>query len=131
MIKESVISELSSILSNKRIGTSREMLKAYSYDGTTNWISEPDVVVFPSTAEEISAIMKIANTERIPVTPRGAGTCLSGGPVPIKHGIILCTINMKDILDIQKRRLDRHRRAGCSAYGLEHGSWQGWVLFPA
>ncbi len=102
MIKESVISELSSILSNKRIGTSREMLKAYSYDGTTNWISEPDVVVFPSTAEEISAIMKIANTERIPVTPRGAGTCLSGGPVPIKHGIILCTINMKDILDIKK-----------------------------
>jgi glycolate oxidase len=102
MIKESVISELSSILSNKRIGTSREMLKAYSYDGTTNWISEPDVVVFPSTAEEISAVMKIANAERIPVTPRGAGTCLSGGPVPIKKGIVLSTVNMNDILDIDK-----------------------------
>ena len=102
MIKKTVISELSSILGNQRIGTSRETLKAYSYDGTTNWISEPDVVVFPSTAEEISAIMKIANTERIPVTPRGAGTCLSGGPVPIRNGIVLCTINMNDILDINK-----------------------------
>jgi len=102
MIRESVISKLLSILDKKRVSTCRETLKAYSYDGTTNWISEPDMVVFPSTAEEISAIMKIANAERIPVTPRGAGTCLSGGPVPVKNGIVLCTINMKRILDINK-----------------------------
>jgi len=102
MIKEFVVSKLSSILGNKRISTSRETLKAYSYDGTTNWISEPDVVVFPSTAAEISAIMKIANEEKIPVTPRGAGTCLSGGPVPIRNGIVLCTINMKNILNVDK-----------------------------
>jgi len=101
MIKESVVLKLSSIL-GKKISTSPETRKAYSYDATTNWISEPDVVVFPSTTQEISEVMEIANAERIPVTPRGAGTCLSGGPVPIRHGIVLCTINMNNILGFDK-----------------------------
>jgi len=102
MIRNSVISGLSSILSRERVNTTRETLEAYSYDGTTNWVSEPDVVVFPSTPEEISAILTLANEEKIPVTPRGAGTCLSGGPVPIKNGIVLCTVNMNNILEVNR-----------------------------
>ena len=75
------------------------------YDGTTSWIHEPNVVLFPTTTQEISEIMKIANTEKIPVTPRGGGTNVSGGSIPIRGGIVLCTARMNRILKIDKENL--------------------------
>jgi len=130
MISEPVISRLSSIVGNGRASTGREVLKAYSYDGTTNWVSEPDAVLFPSTAEEISAIMKIANAERIPVTPRGAGTCLSGGPVPIRNGIVLCTINMKDIIGVDKENRTATVEPGVVLMDLNTVLGRDGLFFP-
>ena len=98
MIKESVIAELQKIVGKENVKTEKETLKAYSYDGTTSWEHEPDVVVFPTTTKEISEIMKLANKEKIPVTPRGGGTNVSGGSIPIMGGIILCTTKMNKIL---------------------------------
>ena len=105
MLNQSVLSELATIVSKDNILTSPESLKAYSYDGTTNWIHEPDVVVFPTTAQEVSKILKIANREKIPVTPRGGGTNVSGGSIPIQGGIVLCTTKMNRILKIDKENL--------------------------
>jgi glycolate oxidase len=105
MIKESVMGELEKIVGKEDVLRSKEALKAYSYDGTTSWIREPDVVVFPTSAQEISAILKLANTEKIPVTPRGGGTNVSGGSVPIEGGIVLCTTKMNKILKIDKENL--------------------------
>jgi len=59
--------------------TSKEAMRAYSYDGARSWIHEPDVVSFPTSTREISEIMKIADTKKIPVTPRGRGINVSGG----------------------------------------------------
>src|SRR5512133_4222918 len=105
MLQESVIQELKSIVSAENVLTSPESLKAYSYDGTTNWIHEPDVVVFPTTTEQISRILKLANEKRIPVTPRGGGTNVSGGSIPLQGGIVLCTTKMNKILKIDKENL--------------------------
>ena len=80
--------------------TSPVDLESYAFDGTTSWQSKPDVVVFPTTAEQISQIMKLASAEKIPVTPRGAGSNVSGGSVPINGGIVLCTTRMNKILKI-------------------------------
>ena len=102
MIKESVVADLSKIVGDANISTAQESLNAYSYDGTTNWISVPELVIFPGTVQEVSEIVKIANKEKIPITPRGAGTCLSGGPVPVKGGIVLCTVRMNKILKIDR-----------------------------
>ncbi len=82
MVNESLIGEFKKIVGEENVLTSDEALKAYSYDGTTNWIRKPDVVVFPTTSQQVSAILKIANAQKIPVTPRGGGTNLSGGSVP-------------------------------------------------
>ena len=60
----------------------------------------PDVVIRPRTAQEISAIMKICNQHRIPVTPRGAGTGLSGGALPHLGGVLLSTDRMNTILEL-------------------------------
>ena len=62
----------------------------------------PDVVVKPDTAEQISEIMKLANRERIPVTPRGAGSGLSCGAVPVHGGILLSTERMNRIVEIDR-----------------------------
>jgi len=102
MINESVLVELQNIAGKEDVLTAREILKTYSYDGTSTWTHEPDVVVFPRTAQEISAIMKLANTHKIPVTPRGGGTNVSGGSIPIQGGIVLCTTKMDKILKIDK-----------------------------
>ena len=80
--------------------TSPVDLESYAFDGTTSWQSKPDVVVFPTTAEQVSQIMKLASAEKIPVTPRGAGSNVSGGSVPIAGGIVLCTTRMNKILKI-------------------------------
>jgi glycolate oxidase len=60
----------------------------------------PEVVVLPKTELEISVIMKLANREKIPVTPRAAGSGLSGGAVPIYGGILLSVERMNKILEI-------------------------------
>jgi glycolate oxidase len=102
MIEKKVISQLEKIVGKGAVLTSKEDLNAYSYDGTTTWAHMPDVVVLPTTAEQISRILKLANEKMIPVTPRGAGTNVSGGSIPIKGGIVLCTTRMNKILDINK-----------------------------
>jgi glycolate oxidase len=102
MLETKIISQLEKILGKGAVLTSKEDLNAYSYDGTTTWAHLPDVVVLPTTTEQVSQILKLANEKRIPVTPRGAGTNVSGGSIPIKGGIVLCTVRMNKILDINK-----------------------------
>jgi glycolate oxidase len=102
MLETKIISQLEKIVGKGAVLTAKEDLKAYSYDGTTTWAHLPDVVVLPTTAEQVSQILKLANEKRVPVTPRGAGTNVSGGSIPIKGGIVLCTVRMNKILDINK-----------------------------
>ena len=66
-----------------------ETLLHYSHDETEDLHFPPDVVIKPGTTGEISAIMKICNAEKIPVTPRGAGTGLSGGALSQLGGVLL------------------------------------------
>ena len=105
MLKKKIVNDLEKIAGKQDVLTAKEDLASYAYDGTTSWIHEPDVVVFPTTTQEISKILKLANKERIPVTPRGGGTNVSGGSVPIKGGIVLCTTKMNKILAIDKENL--------------------------
>src|SRR5512137_1231467 len=105
MMKESLVQELKKIVGEENVLTSKESLKAYSYDGTTSWIHEPDVVLFPTSTAEVAAIMKIANAEKIPVTPRGGGTNVSGGSVPIQGGIVLAMTKFNKIVKIDKENM--------------------------
>lgn len=65
----------------------------------------PEVVVLPESAEEVAAVLRLANEERVPVTPRGAGTGLSGGAVPVCGGIVLLSDRMDRILEIDPANL--------------------------
>ncbi len=105
MIKPEIVSQLQKIIGKEGVLTAKEDLNAYSYDGTTTWAHMPDVVVVPTTTEQVSQVLKLANENKVPVTTRGAGTNVSGGSIPIKGGIVLCTTRMYKILDINKTNL--------------------------
>ena len=130
MLKESLIRELENIVSKENLLASAEALRAYSYDGTTSWQHEPHVVVFPVSANEISLILKLANRERIPVTPRGGGTNVSGGSIPINGGIVLCTTKMNKILKIDKENLSATVEPGVVLQDLTLRLAQDGLFFP-
>lgn len=75
-------------IEEKRILTDIVDLYSYSYDASFG-MHVPDIVVQPKSTSEVSKIMKLANEYEIPVYPRGQGTSLSGGPLPVKGGIVL------------------------------------------
>ncbi len=80
-------------------------LEPYCHDETVGLSATPAVVVRASSAEQVSAVLRLAQQERLPVTPRGAGTGLSGGAVPVRGGIVLSLEKMKRILEIDKDNL--------------------------
>lgn len=97
-----IIKELEKIVGSKYVILDKEKLEEFSHDEVTDtrYQHMPDVVVKPANAEEISEIVKLANAEKIPVVPRGAGTGLSGGAVPMYGGIVLLTERLNKIIEI-------------------------------
>ena len=106
MLKSEHIAKLSKIVGKENVLISKEDLTAYSYDATATWAHMPDAVVLPTTSEQVSQILRLANENKIPVTPRGAGTNVSGGSIPIKGGIVLCTTRMSKIVEINRANLN-------------------------
>jgi glycolate oxidase len=83
----------------------REALEPYTHDETVGLRADPEVVVRATTTQQVSEIIKLAQRERIPLTPRGAGYGLSGGAVPVQGGIVLSTEKMDRILEIDHENL--------------------------
>jgi glycolate oxidase len=80
---------------------SPEELLAYDVDGFTLEKHPPDVVVLPRTTDEVSALLRLAQDLRVPVTARGAGTGLAGGALPAEGGIVLSTARMDRIVALE------------------------------
>ena len=106
-VTQSIVDKLSQIVDSRFVITDREKLEPYSHDEVADQghACMPEVVVRPRTAEEISEIVKLANREKIPITPRGAGSGLSGGAVPVCGGIVLGMDRMNQILEIDEANM--------------------------
>ena len=99
MLARGLIKDLTRIVGKESVLADLKDLISYSYDATMRQ-ELPDVIVLPRSTAEVSAILKLAHREKIPVVPRGAGTNLSGGTIPIRGGIILEISRMNRILEI-------------------------------
>lgn len=106
-VSENVVEELIKVLDQARVITDPEKLAPYAYDEVSEqaYVRMPEVVVRPNTAAEVSEVLKLANREMIPVTPRGAGTGLSAGCVPMRGGIVLSLENMNQVIEIDRDNL--------------------------
>ncbi|MDP7302905.1 MAG: FAD-binding protein, partial [Pirellulaceae bacterium] len=83
--------------------SARSDLLVYECDGFTIEKNSPDVVVFPSTSEQVSEIVAICNEADVPFLPRGAGTSLAGGCLPVGGGVMIVMTRMKQIEEINLR----------------------------
>ncbi|HRG52486.1 MAG TPA: FAD-linked oxidase C-terminal domain-containing protein [Bacteroidia bacterium] len=104
-INSKIIEQLKAIVGDTYVIVDSEVLSNYGHDETEDLIFLPEVVVKPRTVEEISEIMKLANDKQCSVTPRGAGTGLSGGALPVHGGISLSMERFNEILFIDERNL--------------------------
>ena len=96
-----LVDRLRQVLPADRVHDTPEDLAVFGYDGT--WATRrPDAVVSPLTAEEVSAVVRIAGEMGLPVVPRGGGTGLAGGSVPVQGGIVINTTMMNRILDLDR-----------------------------
>ncbi|MBN2539292.1 MAG: FAD-binding protein [Deltaproteobacteria bacterium] len=106
-----------------------EDLISYSYDSSVDE-AMPDVVLMPASTEQVSAIMKVANEEGIPVTPRGAGTNLSGGTVPLKGGAVLVLTRMNRLIELNKENRYAIVEAGHTNLSLQNKAKQEGLFYP-
>jgi len=107
-VTEAIVSQLQEICGAAHVVYKDEkVLQRYARDQVPQdqQARSPEVVVKPESAEQIAAIVQLANRERIPVTPRAAGSGLSGGAVPIFGGILLSVERMNRILEIDTANL--------------------------
>ena len=104
MIQAKVFEELCDNIGRENVFDNIEERVCYSFDATKEK-HLPDLVIRPHTKEQVSATISIANKHNIPICPRGAGTGLSGGAVPVKGGIVLDLKNMDKIVEINAKDL--------------------------
>ncbi len=105
MIPQSTLSKLRSIFSPSGFLDSSEDRIAYSYDGTPLLKRLPDVIVIPKTVEQVSRLLRLANDEHFAVVPRGSGSGLSGGSIPVENSVVLLMNQWDQILEIDQNNL--------------------------
>ncbi len=105
MVSDEVLTAFKQICGSENVITSQKDLEPFAHDETEDLKYYPEVVLLPSTRQQISEILILCNTNLIPVTTRGAGTGLSGGALPIMGGVVLSMQKFDKIIDIDLKNL--------------------------
>jgi glycolate dehydrogenase FAD-linked subunit len=100
---KSLVDSLRSIVGPDAVLTAPSDLLVYECDGYTIEKNKPDVVVFPTSTDQVVRIVKLCNELDVPFLPRGAGTSLSGGCLPVGGGVMIALTRMKRILEVNTR----------------------------
>ena len=124
------LAEFKKIVGDNYVFTDEESLHHYAHDETENLHFLPDIVIKPRSAEEISSMMKICNANNIPVTPRGAGTGLSGGALPHLGGVLISFERMNNILEIDERNLQVTTEPGVITEVLQNAVKEKGLFYP-
>jgi len=124
------IEQFKKIAGDDYVLVDEEALKKHGHDETENLLFLPEVVVRPRTAGEISRIFKICNEHTIPVTPRGAGTGLSGGALPQLGGVLISLDRMNAILEIDERNLQVTTEPGVITEVLQQAVNEKGLFYP-
>jgi len=97
--------KIRSVVGTNNYFDSQEDKLSYSFDATPIFQHLPEAVIFPENEEQISQIVKLANQEKFNIVPRGAGTGLSGGAVPVENSVVLVMTKWNNILEIDTQNL--------------------------
>lgn len=129
-LSEAILNSLRQVVGAGNVLTSKEDLVPYSFDGTAALLQMPGCVAFARSAVEISSVLKLANEHRIAVVTRGSGTGLSGGSLPSPDCIVLCTVKMDQILELDEKNLTMLVESGVTTLAVADKAMSAGLFYP-
>ncbi len=130
IISEQLLAQISEIVGEENCFSDREQIEKYSHDETEDLVHYPQVVVKPVDSQQISCLLKLCNENMIPVTPRGAGTGLSGGALAVNGGLLISMEKLNRIIDIDERNLQVTLEPGVITEELMNAVAEKGLLYP-
>jgi glycolate oxidase len=127
---DGIVSQLRDIVGPEHVITDIDALENYAHDETPGYSAMPALAVKPASTAEVAAVMKLAHGHAVPVTPRGGGTSLSAGAVPVLGGIVLSLERMNRIRDIDQANLMAVVEPGVVHGELDKALAQAGLFFP-
>lgn len=124
------IAKMGQLIGAHAIFTDSESLEKYGHDETEDLQYAPEVVVKPENTAQVSALLKYCNAQKIPVTPRGGGTGLSGGALPIFGGVTLSMEKFKSIIEIDTENLQATVEPGVITEDFMNAVAEKGLLYP-
>ena len=125
-----ILQQLRALAGPENVLTSQEDLIPYSFDGTAALQQMPGCVVFVTKPEQVRDILKLANEARLPVVTRGSGTGLSGGSLPSADCLVLCTVKMNAILEVDRANLTMLVEPGVTTIQVADAALAAGLFYP-
>jgi glycolate oxidase len=131
MLSNAIVEQLRAIAGQQNVLTSKLNMVTYGYDATADVPKgTPDVVVMPTSTEQVQAVVRLARKEGIAIYPRGAGTNLSGGTIPVERGIVLSLQRMDKILEVDSENLTAVVQPGVVIQELNNVAAPFGLMYP-
>jgi glycolate oxidase len=126
-----LVERLAAVVGPAALISSQAELLVYECDGYTIEKNRPDVVVFPTSTEQVVGVVRVCNELNVPFVPRGAGTSLAGGCLPVGGGVIISLARMKRILEVDYRNRFAVVEPGVvNVWLTNHIKGDGWHFAP-
>lgn len=130
VIGEEIVNQFREIVGGAHVIVDPGLMQEYGHDKTEDIFFMPAVVLKPGTTAEVSEILKICNVYSIPVTPRGAGTGLSGGAIPTHRGVVLSMERFNKILSIDTLNLQATVEPGVITEVFQNAVKEKGLFYP-
>jgi glycolate oxidase len=131
MIDKSLIEKFRAIVGENNVLTSKVNLVTYGYDATADLPKgHPDVIVMPTSTEQVQSVVNLARKSGVAIYPRGAGTNLSGGTIPVERGIVLSLQKMNRIIEVDSENLTAVVQPGVIIQGLNNAAAPFGLMYP-
>lgn len=125
-----ILQELETIVGKGNCLTSAEDLIPYSFDGTAALQQMPGAVIFVHSTAEVEGVLKLANRRGLAVVTRGSGTGLSGGSLPSIDCLVMCTVRMEKILELDKANLTMLVEPGVTTLQVADAATAAGLFYP-
>src|SRR5256884_4825202 len=129
-LAEKTLAELRHVVGDENVLITPEDLIPYSFDGTAALQQMPGCVVFARTTEQVASILRLANDTKTPIVTRGSGTGLSGGSLPSADCIVLCTVKMDKILELDRANLAMLVQPGVTTLQVADAASTAGLFYP-
>ncbi len=129
-LAENILSQLRQIVGGENVLTEKEDLIPYSFDGTAALSQMPGCIAFATTTQQIADVLKLANKTKTPIVTRGSGTGLSGGSLPTADCVVLCTVKMDKILELDRANLTMMVEPGVTTLQIADAAMAAGLFYP-